>query len=139
MDENFEPIENQNSNTEPSYGGQMPNDQPNMQNFNNGQPVNEKKGLAIASMVLGIIALVLLCVWYISIPCGILAIVFGIISKKKTKSGMAVAGFVTGIIAIALWAVLFFLSILGLATISSSGLFDELNSVTTNSSYNSYY
>lgn len=63
--------------------------------------VNESKGLSIASMVLGIVALVMLCVYYISIPCAILAIIFAIIGRKKGGKGMATAGLVLGIIALA--------------------------------------
>lgn len=63
--------------------------------------VNESKGLSIASMVLGIVALVMLCVYYISIPCAILAIIFAIIGRKKGAQGMATAGLVLGIIALA--------------------------------------
>lgn len=59
---------------------------------------NRKKGLCIASMVLGIITLVLFCVWYISIPCGILAIIFGALGVKTIDKGMAIAGIVTGAI-----------------------------------------
>lgn len=51
------------------------------------------KGLAIASMVLGLVGLVIF-----GLPCGILAIIFSIVSKKKGKSGMATAGLVLGII-----------------------------------------
>ena len=43
----------------------------------------ESKGLSIASMVLGIVSLVLSCIVYISVPCAILAIIFGIIGMKK--------------------------------------------------------
>ena len=63
-------------------------------------------GLAIAAMVLGIVALVLFCFWYVSIPCAILAIVFGAIGKSKADRGeaggrgMAIAGLTCGIIAI---------------------------------------
>ena len=62
--------------------------------------MEEKKsnGLAIASLVLGIVAIVLCCVWYISIPCGILAIVFGTIGLRSSKRGMSISGIVTGII-----------------------------------------
>jgi hypothetical protein len=64
-------------------------------------------GLAIASMVLGIVSL-LFCIWYIAIPCGILAIVFGIIAGNKAKTGegggagMAKAGFIMGCIGLAI-------------------------------------
>lgn len=61
------------------------------------QPV-AGKGLAIASLVLGIIAFILFP--YI---CGGLAIVFGAISKSKGYPGKAgTAGLICGIIAIAL-------------------------------------
>ncbi len=62
----------------------------------------ESKGLSIASMVLGIISVVLFCIWYISIPCAILAIIFGVIGKNKGAKGMAIAGLVLGIVAIAI-------------------------------------
>mgnify|MGYP002528578248 CR=1 FL=1 len=64
--------------------------------------VQENKGLSIASMVLGIISVVLFCMWYISIPCAILAIIFGVIGKKKGGKGIAIAGLVLGIVAIAI-------------------------------------
>lgn len=68
--------------------------------------VTESKGLSIASMVLGIVSLVMLCIYYISIPCAILAIIFAIVGRKKGGKGMATAGLVLGIIALALDVVL---------------------------------
>lgn len=67
---------------------------------------NGGKGLSIAAMVLGIVSVVLCCIWYLSIPCAILAIIFGIIGKKRDGRGMAIAGLVLGIIAIALYGLL---------------------------------
>jgi len=60
----------------------------------------EQKGMSIASLVLGIVGLVLFCFWYISIPLAILAIIFGIIGKNKGGKGMAIAGLVLGIITV---------------------------------------
>ena len=58
------------------------------------QPTNEeKKGMSIASMVLGIVGLLLF-----PLPCGILAIIFSILGKKKGGKGFATAGLVLGII-----------------------------------------
>lgn len=56
------------------------------------------KGMAIGSMVCGILSIVLCCFTYISVILSIVAIVLGIISKKKTTegSGMALAGIITG-------------------------------------------
>ena len=63
---------------------------------------NNTSAFSIASLVLGILAIILFCVYYISLPCAILAIIFGAIGKSKGGRGMAVAGLVLGIIAVAL-------------------------------------
>ena len=58
------------------------------------QEINEeKKGMSIASMVLGIVGLIVF-----ALPCGILAIIFSILGKKKGGKGFATAGLVLGII-----------------------------------------
>lgn len=64
-------------------------------------------GLNIAALVLGIISLVLWCVWCISIPCSILSLIFGIIGIKKEGKSMAIGGIVTGAISLALWFLVF--------------------------------
>ena len=58
--------------------------------------VVDRKGFAVASMVLGIIALVLFGIFYFSVPCAILAIIFGILSIKSSRKGMSIAGITTG-------------------------------------------
>ena len=58
-------------------------------------------GLAIASMVLGIVALVLsCCVPVVTFICALLAVILGGVSlaKKMGGKGMAIAGLVCGII-----------------------------------------
>lgn len=72
----------------------------------NTAPANEKKGFSIAALVLGIIALVLCCIWYVSIPCGIIALILGIIGLKSSKRGMSIAGIITGVIGMILSIVL---------------------------------
>lgn len=64
----------------------------------NNEQNKDKKSFSMAALVLGIVAIVLSCVLYISIPCGILAIVFGAIGLKSSKRGMSISGIVTGII-----------------------------------------
>ena len=64
-------------------------------------------GLAVASLVLGILSIVLICVWYISIPASILAIIFGVIGRGRAKAGasgggMATGGLICGVIAVCL-------------------------------------
>ena len=51
----------------------------------NTAPANDKKGFSIAALVLGIIALVLCCIWYVSIPCGIIALTWNYRFKIKQK------------------------------------------------------
>jgi hypothetical protein len=91
------------------------------------------KGLAIASMVLGIISLVAVlffCCTYllngiIVIPCGVLAIILGMIGRGQIKSGeaegggMATAGIVCGIVGVALWVLLLVMAIAGFAFLTS--------------------
>ena len=56
----------------------------------------------IASFVLGIISILGQLFWFISLPCGVLAIVFGARSVHKTASKLGKAGLILGIIGIAI-------------------------------------
>ena len=61
------------------------NQYPNMNMNGDGN-----KGMAIAAMILGIVSIVLCCIWYISIIAGVVAIVLGIMyNKKNGKCGMS--------------------------------------------------
>jgi Domain of unknown function (DUF4190) len=67
-------------------------------------------GFGIAALVLGIISVVFMCLWLISIPCAILAIIFGFVGRDSQGKGMAIAGLVCGILGIAfnlLWIFIF--------------------------------
>lgn len=63
-----------------------------------------KSVMHIAALVLGIISIVTCWFWYISLPAGILAIIFGVKSAKRTGSKMGKAGMITGIIGLSLFA-----------------------------------
>lgn len=68
-------------------------------------PSHEKTvGFAVASMVLGIVSIVLLCVWPIPIITAIVGLVLGAVSLKKNLGGrgMAIAGVVMSVIVIAI-------------------------------------
>ena len=73
--------------------------------------MEEKKlnnsGMHIASLVLGIISIVTALFWYISLPSGILAIIFGAKSAKRTGSKLGKAGLITGIIGLSLFALIY--------------------------------
>ena len=76
----------------------------NKEVVNNTTKIN---GMNIAALVLGIVSLVTWCAWFISIPCSILALVFGIIGIKKPGKSMAIGGIVTGAISLAIWVFIF--------------------------------
>lgn len=103
-----------------------------MENENVQNPMpQESKGMSIASLVLGIVSVVLFCYTYISIPCAILAIIFGILGKKKGGKGMAKAGLILGIIAMALIVFIWILAAAGFAAMGSmlNDLSYELNNI----------
>lgn len=62
----------------------------------------ESQGLSIASLVLGILAIITCLVWYISIILGVLAVIFGAASIKKRGRKKAIAGIITGSVGIVL-------------------------------------
>ena len=62
----------------------------------------ESQSLAIASLVLGILAIITCLVWYIGIALGALAIIFGAVSVKKRGRKKAIAGIVTGSVGVVL-------------------------------------
>lgn len=73
---------------------------------NNG---NETNGMGVASLVLGIISIVLNFFGYswIGLILGIVGIVLGVNAKKKNPSGIASAGLVVSIIGTVLCALIF--------------------------------
>lgn len=93
-----------------------------MNGMNQQAAPKKSAGLAIASMVLGIVALVLsCCVPYLPIVLSLLAVILGGVSlaKKMGGKGMAIAGLVCGIIGL-VPAVIVVVS--GAAILSSLGL-----------------
>ena len=81
---------------------------PNVMPNNYQVPPQEQQksgnGMAIAALVLGIVGLLLCCLnTYVGIVVGIVAIVLGVMARKKDPhSGMALAGMILGIITVAL-------------------------------------
>ena len=66
-----------------------------------------KSVMHIVSLVLGIISIVTALFWYITLPTGIVAIVFGVKSSRRTGSKIGKAGMITGIIGLALFAFMY--------------------------------
>ena len=102
----------------PRYQYQPPQQQPPYQNAENKSAPG--KGLAIASMILGLATLNYFCYWFLSIPSGIVALILGISSCVQASSagrkthGMAVAGIICGSIGLFLGMIFFFFEITGL-------------------------
>lgn len=76
----------------------MNEEENNVQTTSTSNTTNERKGFNITALILGIISIVTVCMWYLSIPSGIVAIIFSIAGKKDAGRGMGVAGMVLGII-----------------------------------------
>lgn len=83
----------------------------------------KRSGLSIAALVLGIVSCSLFCVTYISVPCGILAIIFGAIEIKKSQDKMAKAGLIMGIIGVSVMVIIivvgFLLGLVGIMGFTS--------------------
>ena len=88
--------------------------------LNQGPAVPDRKGMAVASLVLGIISVVLFCVWYLSLPCAVVGLILGILSLKSSGRGMAIAGLVLSIIAIAIFVVMLILAAIGLSILNDA-------------------
>ena len=66
-----------------------------------------KSGMGVAALVLGIISIISGLFWYITVPTGVLAIIFGVKSIRKTGSKLGKAGLITGIIGLTLFAFIY--------------------------------
>lgn len=114
------------------------NENQNSNNVETNAVENKKKNFSIAALVLGIVALVLSCIWHISIPCAILAIIFGVLGIKSSKKGMSIAGITTGAIGMFICiAILIVLMIFGFAM----GITDSITEIIEDEDYydSSYY
>ena len=66
-----------------------------------------KSVMNVASLVLGMISIITVLFWYIALPTGILAIVFGVKSALRTGSKIGKAGMITGIVGLSLCAFIY--------------------------------
>ncbi|MBR6959128.1 MAG: DUF4190 domain-containing protein [Clostridiales bacterium] len=75
------------------------------------------KGLAVASLICGILGIVGgCCITYVGVGLGIAAIVMGVVAKKKGQRGMATAGLILGIISTVLAAAMIIYNIWYIST-----------------------
>ena len=66
-----------------------------------------KSAMTVASLVLGIISILTAFFWYITLPTGVLAIVFGTKTIRKFGSKLGKAGLITGIVGVSLFAFIY--------------------------------
>lgn len=93
----------------------------------NYRPAPRTNGMAVASLVLGVLSIFFVFCYGLGVILAILAIVFGAISQgaikrsggAETGSGYAVAGLVIGIVVLFLFMLLVFLIIFGVFAASS--------------------
>ncbi|MCI8464318.1 MAG: DUF4190 domain-containing protein [Lachnospiraceae bacterium] len=69
-------------------------------------------GFSIASLVLGILAVCSCCLPIITIPLGILAVIFAVLGMKSINRGLAIAGLILGILALVLGLMMFVILLL---------------------------
>jgi len=93
-----------------------------------GFPQPKPNGMAIASLVTGILAVPGICCWPIGLVLGALGVIFGFVGRKQiqgsggvqTGDGMALAGIICGGVMVAATLVLV---IFGLATFGINGYY----------------
>ncbi|MBO4815416.1 MAG: hypothetical protein J5507_00290 [Clostridia bacterium] len=79
--------------------------------------INKKNSaMAVAALPLGIISIVLSLFWYVTLPTGILAIVFGTKSTRRFGSKLGKSGLITGIVGLSLFAFIYITMIIKLIT-----------------------
>lgn len=84
----------------------------------NEPPQKQSAGLSIASMVIGIIALICICFPYVGIVFAIIGLVLGIIVLVKHKPGKGFA--IAGVVMSALSLIVCILALIGVASLNSS-------------------
>ena len=68
----------------------LPPFQPNYYGGPPGGPL--PAGMAIASMVCGIVSIPLICVWFASFPLAVVAVTLGLIARGRARRGVAAGG-----------------------------------------------
>lgn len=75
-----------------------------------GMPQPPRDGMGIASLVLGIVSVVIFCLWPVALVTGALAVIFGAISRSRASKGLAsnpgqaLAGLICGAVGVVLAA-----------------------------------
>ena len=95
---------------------------------NTGYPPQQSQGFGLASMIMGIVSLVMFCSC-INIPLAITAIVFGVIQLSRTgnqKKGMAIAGIVTSVLSIVMFVFIIGITMFGFRSEVRHGISSDM-------------
>lgn len=102
---------------QPAYGQQgypaAPEHQEPSTTYGQNVPPDNRskgKGLSIAALVLGLLALALFFVPLLGVLLGIVAVVLGVLGLRRAGRGMAIAGIVLGALALIIGGVLWYLA-----------------------------
>lgn len=75
---------------------------------------SRQNNMAIASLITGILSIPMLCLCYLGVPLAIVAVILGVLGRKKANeemggngAGMALGGIITGLIGFLLSGMLF--------------------------------
>lgn len=91
-----------------------------------GEPFTDS--FAIASLCLGILSIPALCCTYLGLICGVLAIIFAVLSKKKQgrMSGVALSGMIIGIVTSILAVMLIIVGIIMVSNGAYNDMYQEI-------------
>lgn len=108
----------------PVYGGNVP-----AKPFKPGDP--SKNWMGILAMILGILSILICCLWYLSLIFGLGGLIFGIIGRKSQQKGMATAGMVTGIIGLFISLIVIIFIVFAVAALPNwlDDIYDQYNSL----------
>ena len=75
-------------------------------------PAGDKKGLAIASLVLGILSLCASVGWFCGGPISVVGLVLGFLGRKSSGKGLATAGIILSAVGLLLTVIFIILSLI---------------------------
>ncbi len=90
--------------------------------------LKNKNTFAVIAMVSSIASLIFSCCCFLSIPCGVAALVFGILGLKSERRAMAIAGIVIGVVSIVISLVIFVSVIVALILNNNASLYPSHSS-----------
>ena len=102
------------------YDQQPPSYQPTYQQpgFSPYPPQQPGNGMAVASLVMGILSLIFCCIWVLPFLFAILGLIFGCVAKSKGAGGMATAGIILSVCGALLSIIWIVLAATGISNLS---------------------